>query len=178
MGENTRWELTSKCQGTVLDKLDELGLIYKKVPGHSPAYRIISGTRNGVDWARKVIRIRYSSLKNDFRPISVLSYGWMALDWRSPSVDYDFLICGAGCGELDDRVFVFEAKDVHQKLHNTLLGRYQDAKRRIHLFQSMSDLETALMDIGRRPKDRHEMITPWEEHINRRILGGSIEFDL
>jgi hypothetical protein len=176
--ETSKWELTSKCQAVILDNLDELGMKYKKLPGHAPTYRIISGTRNGVDWAKKVIRIRYSSLKYDYRPTSVLSYGWMALDWRFPSLDYDYLICGAGRGELDDRIFVFEAKDVRRKIQDVILGRYQDVKRRIHLFQSLSDLETALFELGRRPEGGRDVITPWEEHVNRRILGGSIEFDL
>jgi hypothetical protein len=179
MGKGTtRWEMTSKCQAAVLDKLDELEMKYKKVSGHSPTYRIISGTRNGVNWARKVIHIRYSSLKNDIRPISILSYSWMALDWRAPLLDYDFLICGASRGEFDDRIFVFEAKDVHRKLPDILSGRYQDVKRRIHLFQSMSDLESAILDLGRGPKHVRGVITPWEEEVNRKILRGSFEFDL
>lgn len=176
--EKTTWEMTSKYQAIVLDKLDELEMKFKKVPGHSPTYRIISGTRNGVNWARKVVRIRCSSLKNEFRPISILSYGWMAMDWRIPLLDYDFLICGASRGELDDRIFVFEARDVHRKLQDILLGRYQDVKRRIHLFQSMSDLETAIIELKRRPEGARGVITHWEEEVNRKILGGSLEFDL
>ena len=180
MGNSTaRWELMSKYHTAVLDNLDELGMKYKKVPGHSPAYRIISGTRNGVNWARKVVHIRCSSLNNyDIKPISILSYGWMALDWRFPWLDYDLLICGASQGELDDRIFVFESRDVHRKLQDVLIGRYQDVKRRIHLFQSISDLETAIIELGRRPEGFRGVITPWEIEVNRKILGGSLEFDL
>jgi len=173
-----RWELTSKYHATVLNELDELGMKYKKIPGHSPTYRIISGTRNGMNWARKVVRIRCSSLKFELRPISILSYGWMSLDWRFPGLDYDLLICGASQGELDDRIFVFESKDVHRKIQDVLIGRYQDVKRRIHLFQSISDLETAIMELGRKPESLRGAITPWEVEVNRKILGGSLEFDL
>jgi len=176
--EIERWELTSNYHNAVLHRLDELGMEYKKMPGHSPAYRIISGTRNGVNWARKVIRIRCSSLKYDIRPISILSYGWMALDWRVPSLDYDYLICGASQGELDDRIFVFESRDVHRSVQDVLIGRYQDVKRRIHLFQSISDLEMALRELGKKPNHAYGAITSWEIDVNRKILGGSVEFDL
>ncbi len=173
-----RWELTSKYHATVLNVLDELGMEYKKIPGHSPTYRIISGTRNGVNWARKVVHIRCSSLKNELAPLSILTYGWMALDWRVPWLEYDYLICGASQGELDDRIFVFESRDVHRKVQDVLIGRYQDLRRRIHLFQSISDLETAIIELGRRPERFRGVITPWEVEVNRKILGGSLEFDL
>ena len=168
--------MTSKCHDAVLERLDDLGMTYVKTPGPSPVYQILSGSRKGVDWRSKKIHIRCSSLKNDFRPKSILSYGWIAQDWSSP-IDYDFLICGACPGGDVSRIFVFEAKDT-VTLPDVHLSRYRGIRKRIHLFQSISDLEAAKIDLKIRQEGGRGKISPWEEKINQVISSGSEFFDL
>lgn len=168
-------EMTKNCREALWEKLDSLGMKYERVPGHSARIRVISGVWKGQDWASMTVQIRCSSLKNDgFYPKEIKVYGWVAEYWSRP-LDHDLLICGA-CSEEALKFYVFNAKDVAglPDIHI----RFKDVRKRVQLFQSMTDLEVVKRHLENYPDGRYGVVSPLEEEINRKILNGLDAFDL
>jgi hypothetical protein len=150
-------EMTKRCREGLRARLDLLGMNYERVPGRSARIRFTSGMWKEQDWTHKTAHMRCSSLKNDgFYPRQIRAYGWAAEYWGTV-LHYDLLICGA-YSEESVKYYVFDATylvalpDIHI--------RFTDVRKRVQLFQSMTDLEAAKRHMENYPDGRHGVVSP------------------
>lgn len=170
--------ICKECREAILEALNTLGIDFEipRRPVSLNMIRLVFKSNEGETEVAKLALIRCSSLKNEsLYPKGIDYYGW-TVQYKEQVIDYDLLLCGAKMAGAW-RIFVFVANDL-VSLPDVDIGRYNNVGKKLHLFQSLDDLETAKNHLLQRPSGRLGQIAPWEEEVNREILGGSNRYDL
>jgi len=108
------------------------------------------------------IEVRTSLLKNEgVYPPGIEFFGWRVQNRDQGSVKkFDILVCVALSRDFSiAKYYIFTHKEAFS-VGNVHIGRFNNVKKKIHLFKNMSAFKRAI-------KSRPELVTAFERRINR-----------